>query len=140
MNNDYAHHVRRSWVDTHGQSITTDPGIYLPGEIAGDELNDDPGSDDENTSAAAGQKRKMGKGSGKGHSVKIMKIVDGSTPSTAALTVIDDRRPDITLIDCAVDEGIPSHPYGRHACLFIEVKIDPSDKPNPHNTVSPPTC
>ena len=139
MNNDYAHHVRRNWVDTHGQSINTDPGVYLPGEIAGDELSEDPDSNDGNTEAAVGQKRRIGTKSGKEYSVKVMKTVDGSTPSTAALTVIDDRRPDITLIDCTVDESVPSRPYGRHACLFIEVKIDPSDKPNPHNTVRPPT-
>ena len=138
MNNDYAHHVRRNWVDTHGQSINPDPGVYLPGEIAGDEFSEDPDSDDGNTEAAVGQKRRIGTKSDKVYSVKVMKTADGSTPSTTALTVIDDRRPDITLIDCAVDESIPSRPYGRHACLFIEVKIDPSDKPNPHNTVRPP--
>ena len=141
MNGDYARHVRRHWVDTHGQNISTDPGVYLPGEVADDEPNDDAGSDDENTSAAAGKKRKKGKGtrSGKIYSAKIMKTAEGSTPSTSSLTVIDNRRPDITLIDCSVDEGIPSRPYGRHACLFIEVKVDPSDKPNPHNTVRPLT-
>ena len=140
MNNDYARHMRRHWVDTHGQSINTDPGVYLPGEIAGDEQSEDTDSGDENSEAAVGQKRRIGTKAGKVHSAKVMKTADGSTPSTSALTVIDDRRPDITLIDCAVDESIPSRPYGRHACLFIEVKIDPSDKPNPHNTVRPPTC
>jgi hypothetical protein len=53
----------------------------------------------------------------------------------ATLTVIDDRRPDLTLIDCPVGEGIPTHPYGRHACLFIEVKVDPDKKPNPRSAV-----
>ena len=141
MNGDYARHVRRHWVDTHGQSINTDPGVYLPGEIAGDEPDANPGSDDENASAAAGKKRKKGKGtrSGKVYSAKVMKTAEGSTPSTSSLIVLDNRRPDITLIDPPVDESLPSRPYGRHACLFIEVKIDPSEKPNPHNTVRPPT-
>ena len=37
MNNDYGRHVHRTWVDTHSQSIRTDPEIYLPGEIAAED-------------------------------------------------------------------------------------------------------
>ena len=135
MNGDYARHVRRHWVDTHGQNINADPSIYLPGEVATEELSEDLDSDDEHIETAAGKKRRMATRSGKGYSAKVMKTVDGSTPSTTALTVIDGRRPDLTLIDCPINETVPSHPYGRHACLFIEVKIDPSKKPNPHDTV-----
>ena len=59
------------------------------------------------------------------------------TPSTAALTVIDDRRPDLTLVDVPVDESVLSHPYGRHSCLYIEVKVEENKKPNPQDIVCP---
>ena len=136
-NSDYASYVSRHWVDTHGQSISTDPGVYLPGEIASEELGEDPNEDDEDIETAAGKKRKIVTRSGKGHPAKIIKTGDGSTPSTISLTVIDDRRPDLTLVDSPIDDGSLARPYGRHACLFIEVKIDPSTKPNPHELVRP---
>jgi hypothetical protein len=46
MNKDYGRHVRRTWVDTHSQSIRTDPEIYLPGEIA---AKDEDGDSDTTT-------------------------------------------------------------------------------------------
>jgi hypothetical protein len=123
------------WIDTHGQAIRTDPEIYLPGEVAAEQSDSDSDSDDEQPEEAAGRKRKMGTRGGRVYPAKVAKTKAGATPSMAALTVIDDRRPDLTLIDCPVDECIPTHPYGRHACLFIEVKVDPDEKPNPRSAV-----
>jgi hypothetical protein len=134
-NNDYARHVQRTWIDTHGQAIRTDPEIYLPGELAAEESGSDSDSDSEQPEEAAGRKRKMATRGGRVYSAKAAKTRAGATASAAALTVIDDRRPDLTLIDCPVDECISSHPYGRHACLFIEVKVDPDKKPNPRSAV-----
>jgi hypothetical protein len=128
--------VRRQWVDTHSKSIHADPGIYLPGEIFADEPTEAADPEYAQTEATTGsKKRKVSKGSDGDYSVKIRKTMDGSTPSITSLTVIDDRRPDLMLIDCTVDEGIPLRPYGRHACLFIEVKVAASEKPNPCNMV-----
>ena len=96
MNNDYARHVRRTWVDTHSQNIRTDPEIYLPGEIntdAGDNASDDGAN--------------------------------------------DDSRPNLTLIDAPVGESVLSHPYGRHSCLYMEVKVEANKKPNPQEIVCP---
>lgn len=28
-----------------------------------------------------------------------------------------------------------SHPYGRHSCLYVEVKVDANEKPNPQEVV-----
>ena len=63
--------------------------------------------------------------------------MERATPSSAALGVIDDRRPDLTLIDVPVDENVLSHPYGRHGCLYMEVKVAANKKPNPQRVVSP---
>ena len=101
MNNDYARHVHRTWVDTHSRNIRTDPEIYLPGEIATDEedsVSDDSASDD---------------------------------------SASDDSPPNLTLIDAPVDESVLSHPYGRHSCLYIEVKAAVNMKPNPQEVVCP---
>jgi len=137
--NDYARHVRHRWVDTHTQSIHTDPGIHLPGEVADEgptaEEPTESDGDDDIIEAAGSKKRKVTTRSGNVYPAKIPKTGDGARPSTTAPAVIDDRRPDLTLVDFPIDEDIPSRPYGRHACLFIEVKIDPSKKPNPHSTV-----
>lgn len=94
MNNDYARHVRRAWVDTHRQSIRTDPEIYLPGEVEGEDedSNDDDNSENE--------------------------------------VELDNRHPDLTLIDFPVGERVILHPYGRHSCLYVEVKVDANEKPN----------
>ena len=67
---------------------------------------------------------------------KYVKRKTQAAPSTAAPGVIDDRRPDLTLIDVPVGESVLSHPYGRHGCLFMEVKVDANKKPNPQEVVS----
>ena len=144
MNNDYAHHIHRTWLDTHSQSIRTDPEIYLPGEIV-ENIEDDDGKDgnmdevdsedeDELSNISAGMKRKT---TTKVYRGKVAKTSDRAGPSAATLTVIDDRRPDPTLIDVPVGEDLLSHPYGRHSCLYVEVKVDASKKPNPHELVCP---
>jgi hypothetical protein len=140
MNNDYVRHVRRAWRDTHRKSIRTDPEIYLPGEVDADTEDDDSDYSEDEVDAdrtdelrntSAGVKRKSITRSGNLYRAKVAKTRSRDALSTAALTVIDDRRPDLTLIDAPVGENIPSHPYGRHSCLFMEVKVDASKKPNP---------
>ena len=144
MNNDYARHVHRTWLDTHSQSIRTDPEIYLPGEIV-ENIEDDNGEDGNNdevdseeedglSNISAGMKRKTAT---KVYHAKVAKTSDRGGPSTAALIVIDDRRPDLTLIDAPVGEDLLFHPYGRHSCLYVEVKVDASKKPNPQQVVCP---
>ena len=138
MNNDYARHVRRTWVDTHKQSIRTDPEIYLPGEFGEDDEDDgNQASDNEGKvgDVVAGRKRKATGRTKNAFPVKVAKTRAQAGPSTAALTVIDDRRPDLTLIDSPVGEIVPSNPYGRHSCLYIEVKVDADKKPNPQDVV-----
>jgi len=127
-------------VDTHSQSIRTDPEIYLPGEIdedAGASDVDDSNEDEygENDGVYSGMKRKSTTRSGNAFHFKAAKRMAQATASTSALNVIDDRRPDLTLIDAPVGETVPSHPYGRHSCLYIEVKVDANKKPNPQGVV-----
>ena len=151
MNNDYGRHVHRTWVDTHSQSIRTDPEIYLPGEIAAeddssaedDHDNNDAGNDKGGLAdVTAGVKRKAEEEEEEepttrsGLIRKVAKTTAKGGPSTASRDIIDDRRPDLTLIDVPVGESILEHPYGRQACLFIEMKVAMSDKPNPQGTVS----
>ena len=147
MNNDYGRHVHRTWVDTHSQSIRTDPEIYLPGEPAekeedglsaeGDhDSNGDGNVEGELADVTAGLKRKAPLGNRSGLIRKVAKTTAKGGPSTAAREVIDDRRPDLTLIDTPVGESIPAHPYGRHSCLYIEMKVAAGDKPNPQGAVS----
>ena len=141
MNDDYAHHVRRTWVDTHRQNIQTDPAIYLPGEVAAeDEDGDSDNSDNERKvgGVVTGGKRKATGRTKNAFPTKVAKTRVQVGPSTTALTVIDDRRPDLTLIDFPVGESFLSHPYGRHSCLYIEVKVDADKKPNPQEVVCLP--
>ena len=143
MNNDYGRHVRRAWVDTHSQGIRTDPEIYLPGEVdAKEENGDSDGNDDEGepSNRSIGTKNKAGPRprSRSRFSAKVAKTAARGGPSTAALGSIDDRRPDFTLVDVPVDEDLLAHPYGRHGCLYIEVKVAADEKPNPHEVVSVP--
>ena len=144
MKNNYARHIRRTWVDTHSQSVRTDPEIYLPGEIdtdAEDDVSDDDENDAENktelSNVSTGAKRKSTTRSGNAFRAKAAKTPARATPSTAALNVIDDRRPDLTLIDAPVGDCVPSHPYGRHSCLYMEVKVEANKKPNPQQVVCP---
>ncbi len=146
MNNDYGRHVHRTWVDTHSQGIRTDPEIYLPGEIAAKEEdghsaghegdNEDDKDGGKLAEATPGMKRKAESTNRSGLSRKVAKTSAKSGPSTAAREVIDDRRPDLTLIDVPVGEDILKHPYGRQGCLYIEVKVAANEKPNPQEAVS----
>ena len=139
MNNDYGRHVRRIWVDTHSQGIRTDPEIYLPGEL--DAREEDVDSDDyegELANMSIGKKRKANSRTKSRFPAKVAKTAARGGPSTAALSAIDDRRPDITLVDVPVDENLLAHPYGRHGCLYIEVKVSADKKPNPYEAVSVP--
>jgi len=131
-------------VDTHSQSIRTDPEIYLPGEVDGDDEDNDNDNDGENNDGkvfdepidvSTGMKRKATTRTKNSFPTKIAKTGARAGPSTAALNVIDDRRPDLTLIDVPVGESILSYPYGRHSCLYIEVKLDTNKKPNPQEVV-----
>jgi len=143
MKNDYARHVRRTWVDTHSQSIRTDPEIYLPGELDADAEDDDSDDSDEDrpeddlANMLTGMKRKTTTRTGDVFPAKFAKTTARARPSTRAPNVIDDRRPDLTLIDAPVGESVLSHPYGRHSCLYMEVKVDVSKKPNPQELVCP---
>ena len=121
MNNDYARHVRRKWVDTHSQNIRTDPEIYLTGEInadAKDSDSDDSDSDDSDSDDSDSDD-------------------SDSDDSDSDDSARDDSRPNLTLIDAPVGESVLSHPYGRHSCLYMEVKVEANMKPNPQEVVCP---
>jgi len=146
MNSDYARHVRRTWVDSHNHRIRTDPEIYLPGEVDADGEDDDSDdsndegdceTEDELPNVFTGMKRKTTTRSRDPFRTKVAKTMARAGPSTPALNVIDDRRPDITLIDAPVGESALAHPYGRHSCLYMEVKVDANKKPNPQEVVCP---
>ena len=139
MNNDYRRHVRRAWVDTHSQVIRTDPEIYLPGGLdVKEEDGDSDGNNNEGEPAnrSIGAKNKAGSRTRSRFSAKVAKTAARGGPST--LGSIDDRRPDFTLVDVLVDEDLLTHPYGRHGCLYIEVKVAADEKPNPQQVVSVP--
>ena len=139
MNNDYGRHIRRTWVDTHSQCIRTDPEIYLPGEFDAKEEDESDGNNEgEPVDMSIGTKRKADSRTRSDILTKVAKTTARGGPSTAALGAIDERRPDITLIDVPVDEDLLVHPYGRHGCLYIEVKVDADKKPNPQEAVSVP--
>jgi len=131
-------------VDTHSQSIRTDPEVYLPGEVdrRDDELGLDSTSDDDDEDEGvdegasgkvfSGMKRKATTGTRSSFPTKKAR----TAPSTPALGVIDGSDPDITLIDVPVGEGALRHPYGRHGCLHMEVKVNTNKKPKPQEVVS----
>jgi len=145
VDKDYGRHVHRTWVDTHSQSIRTDPEVYLPGEVdkktdAGDpdsDPDDNNGDDGENVDDPAevfpGMKRKATTRTQSSFPTKVAKT---ETHAGASTGVIDDRRPDLTLVDVPVGENLLPHPYGRHGCLFMEVKAPANKKPNPQQVVS----
>ena len=104
-----------------------------------DEDEDEDENEDENELAGIqlGMKRKAAEVTQHAFPTKVAKTTAQDSPSTAALGAIDDNRPDITLIDVPVGEDILQHPYGRHVCLYMEVKVNASKKPNPQEVVSP---
>lgn len=139
-------------MDTHSQSIRADPEIHLAGEVDANDHDrddrdvdddgennesDDGDDEDELADLRSGMKRKAATRTENDFPAKVTKTVAEDAPSTAALNVIDDRRPDLTLIDLASGEDPPFHPYGRHSCIYIEVKVDQSKKPNPQDAVCP---
>ena len=147
-------------MDTHSQKIRTDPQIYLPGVVdkkgedgnsdedsedeedcdnddRNDEDEDDRGDDDERSDVFSGMKRKATRSIKNMVPSKVAKTAAQPGRATAPLSVIDDRRPDLTLVDVPVGESVLSHPYGRHSCLYIELKVDPNKKPNPQEAVRP---
>ena len=147
VNSDYGRHIHRTWVDTHRQSIRTDSEIYLPGEVTVEEEDggeaDEDDEDKEDTEddggvadMTSGMKRKASSRTSSGLPRKVAKTTARGGPSTAALGIIDDSRPDLTLIDAPVGESTLTRPYGRHGCLYIEVKVSVDEKPNPQGTVS----
>ena len=158
MNEDYGRHILRNWVDTHKKSIRADPEIYLPGGIdmrdvdgeldddndtteddGEDDSEDDSEDDDEYELANIyiGMKRKAAPTTQSGFPTKVAKTTARVGPSNTARRVVDDHhRADLTLIDAPVDEDVLMHPYGRHSCLYMEVKLDANRKPNPLEAVS----
>ena len=148
-------------MDTHSQKIRTDPQIYLPGVVdkkgedgnsdedsededdcdneddRNDEDEDDREGDDERSDVFTGMKRKATRSIKNMVPSKVAKTAAQSGRATAPLNVIDDRRPDLTLVDVPVGESVLSRPYGRHSCLYIELKVDPNKKPNPQEVVRP---
>ena len=145
MKRDYRRHVRRTWVDTHSQNVRTDPDIYLPGEAApkeradnddDDDNNDDGDGEGELADVTAGVKRKARSWTSRGVPCKVAKATAQGGHSTADMGAIDNRQPDLTLIDTAVGEDMPANPYGRHGYLYIKVKVAVNKKPNPQEAVS----
>ena len=143
-------------MDTHSQKIRTDPQIYLPGVVdkkgedgnsdedsededdcddEDDRNDEDEGDDDERSDVFTGMKRKATRSIKNMVPSKVAKTAARSGRATAPLNVIDDRRPDLTMVDVPVGESVLSHPYGRHGCLYIEIKVDPNKKPNPQEVV-----
>ena len=85
-----------------------------------------------------GMKRKAYPRIMSGFPAKVAKTDARGGPSTAALGDIDNCHPDNPLIDVPVDEGLLVHPYGRHGCLYMEMKVGADKKPNPQEAVSMP--
>ena len=128
-------------MDTHCQSILTDPEIYLPGEAAakeedGDSTDDVDDEEGELADVTSGAKRKAGSWPKSGCPRKLAKTTTQGGHSTADMGAIGDRHPDLTLIDAPVGEDTPTHTYGRHGCLYIKMKVAANKKPNPHEAVS----
>ena len=157
MSKDYGRHILRTWVDTHKKSIRADPEIYLPGEMDtrdadgesddDDDTTEDDGEDDsedddyvdedELTNLYIGMKRKATTTTRSGCPTKVAKTMARVGPSNATQQGVDDHhRADLTLIDAPVDEDVLTHPYGRHGCLYVEVKVNSDKKPNPLEAVS----
>ena len=134
-------------MDTHGQRIRTDPEIYLPGDgnKTGEEGNsdedsedeDDCGDDDERSDVFIGMKSKSTRSVRSVVPAKFARTVAQSGRATAPRNVIDNRHPGLTLVDAPVGESVLYHPYGRHSCLYIEVKVDSNKKPTPQEVVRP---
>src|SRR5258706_1398837 len=157
MNKDYGRHILRTWVDTHKKSIRADPEIYQSGEIdtkaadseseddhdaTEDEAEDDSKDDDEYVdedelaNIYIGMKRKAPTATRSGFTNKVARTL--AQPITAPRVIDDHHRADLTLIDTPVDEEVLTHPYGRHGCLYVEVKFEANKKPNPLKAVSGP--
>ena len=126
-------------MDTHCHGIRTDLEIYLPGEAAAKEEDGDSADDideGEPMDVTSGVRREAGLWTRSGFPRKLAETTAQGGQSTAARGVIDDCWPGLTLIDAPVGEDILTHPYGRHGCLYIEIKVAVDKKPNPQQPVS----
>jgi len=137
-----------------------DPGIHLAGHRPrkkDENEDDDDGGDDDDESGeedeggdqsdvevsdqsedpnSHGKRNLHSRDKDEQPSKRAKKTVD-TFEITPLPSTIDNRRPDITMIDCPVNEGVLRHPYGRHAALYFEVKKDAKLKPNPQGVVRP---
>ena len=126
--------------DADGESDDDDDTTEDDGEDnSEDNSEDDDECDDEDELAKIyiGMKRKAASTTRSGFPTKVAKTMARVGPSNTARRVVDDHhRADLTLIDAPVDEDVLMHPYGRHGCLYMEVKLDANKKPNPLEAVS----
>ena len=115
--------------------------VYLPGEVYTKEEGGDSDdcSDDESELAdiSCGMKRKANSNTPNAFPTKVAKRTTQDSFSTVAMGAIDDTRPNLTLVDIPNDEDVLEHPFGRHCCLYMKIKVDASKKPNPQEAVSP---
>jgi len=161
QDHDYSKYINRAWIKTHSLALGTDPGIFVPGRAQRDEDDGLPESqvgrkrsaDSTGPSSGSVSTRSMLKKIARrdtdtsaplasiaqvstAASDKVASIVDSDVTENQgedpiSLAVIDDRRPDLTLIDLHPNEPVPSKPYGRLGCIYFEVKVSSDKCPNP---------
>ena len=125
--------------EPHGESDDDDDTTEDDGEDGSEDGSEDVDEyvdEDELANIHIGMKRKAASTTRSGFPTKVAKTMTLVGPSNTARRVVDDHhRAELTLIDAPVDEDVLVHPYGRHSCLYMEVKLDANKKPNPLEAV-----
>ena len=141
---DFGSRILRTWVDTHRSVLKTDPGLYIAvkavdqfeggrkrrrvgdGEGPRKRITKVPfpllGHQRQNTSNSGVQQGET--------SIRPHLQPQGDAEETSD-AILDDRKPDITLIDLPTTGDVPSEVLWRQCLVFLEVKKDSGEGPNP---------
>ena len=141
---DFGSRILRTWVDIHRSVLKTDPGLYIAVKAV-DEF--EGGRKRRRVGDGEGSRKRIAKLSPpmlgqKNQRTPNVDVQEGTSSVQPQLqphgdaeetsnAILDDRKPDITLIDLPTTEDVPSELLWRQCLVFLEVKKDSGESPNP---------
>ena len=143
--------INRTWVDTHASLLHSDPGLYISvrGIKDGNDLErkrprDGPA---QNTRPKVAKTVLQTDAATASHTTSDLHKIQGGIPGDATPdiddisneeepqdaipeeAIMDDRKPDISLVDLSHSDVVPTEYLWRQCALFMEMKKSASDGP-----------
>ena len=151
--------INRTWVDTHASLLHTDPGLYVSvrgikdaGDADGKHARDDAM---QTTYSKAARTDLQADAATTSHTACDLSESEGDIPDRATTlgtddncneeepedeipeeAVMDDRKPDISLIDLPHSGVVPTDYLWRQCAVFMEMKRDARDGPFSYDTLT----